>query len=626
MLNAIFRSPRARPGFSAVSLLFLTLSVSPPSFAQDESATVWSINASNGRLSIVDFEAGTTTVVNDDANMLTNPRALAYRDDGGGRDQVLVADTLAGSILIYAGGAGIADTVINESLTGKPLQPDGIDIDSLGNLFGVSSSPGEPLPAQVWALERDALCPDPFRPDCLDGGYKLPLRILDPQMIVDGIEIRQLSESRISREAHGPIDAGDLIVLAQEPAMALLYRRQSATDPDIQDVLAGTEAEMAPEVLIPTVGFPPGAVPNGLAIGPDGNLLISTGGGIILRFAPDGTRLMPDFANGLGNGKFKIEVASDAGAFKAYVADRNGAKLLRFNFEPDGTGTLDGIVTDGVQFPEDLVTSTGNTIPTPAGSNIALSASSVLRTIIEEVLAAGATSATAVALPDIPDTIPNVGRLLSELDPTNPTLPDILIPSYIRGQDNSVGVPTFVLVIVESNLPFFGILQHSGDGARVLNVDLDCNAADPALVPQMAWAADELDPMGPEGNSFVNISNGCGTSRGGGIDFSYFFIDHSDERIPVDIVSTKFGHLDTVMVDASLCVAGKVFNRLSTVLTSAERNFSKGRLSRARNDMLKFEAKAAASPGDFSACTGDDANMFGDLRSRALSIAYQLGR
>ena len=95
---------------------------------------------------------------------------------------------------------------------------------------------------------------------------------------------------------------------------------------------------MAPEVLIPTVGFPPGAVPNGLAIGPDGNLLISTGGGIILRFAPDGTRLMPDFANGLGNGKFKIEVAPDAGAFKAYVADRNGAELLRFNFEPDGTG------------------------------------------------------------------------------------------------------------------------------------------------------------------------------------------------------------------------------------------------------------------------------------------------
>jgi len=222
MSNAIFRSPRTQPGYSAVSLLLLTLSVSLPSFAQDEVATVWSINASNGRLSIVDFEAGTTTVVNDDANMLTNPRALAYRDDGGGRDQVLVADTLAGSILIYAGGAGIADTVINESISGVLWQPDGIDIDSLGNLFGVSSSPGESLPAQVWALERDALCPDLFRPDCLNGGYKLPLRILDPQVTVDGIEIRQLSESRISRVAPGPTDARDLIVLVQEPAMALL--------------------------------------------------------------------------------------------------------------------------------------------------------------------------------------------------------------------------------------------------------------------------------------------------------------------------------------------------------------------------------------------------------------------
>jgi hypothetical protein len=399
--------------------------------------------------------------------------------------------------------------------------------------------------------------------------------------------------------------------------------------PDIQDVLAGTKAEMSPEVLIPSAGFPPGTIPTGIAIAPDGNLLISTGGGIILRFLPDGTRLLPDFANGLGNGKFKIEVASDAGAFKAYVADRNGAELLRFNFEPDGTGTLDGIVTDGVQFPEDLVTSTGNTIPTPAGSNIAISASSVLQTIIEQVLAAGATSATAFALPDVDDTLPNLdfpdlsGRFLSDLDPT---LPDILIPSFIRAQLDSLFTPTFVLVIVESDVPVFGILQHAGDGGQVLGGDLDCNDADPALVPQMAWAADEGDPLGPEGKSFVNISNGCGTSRGGGIDFSYFLIDHSDTRTPIEIVSFQFGHLDTVMVDASMCVAGKVFNRLSTVLTSAERNFSKGRLSRARNDMLKFEAKAAADPGAFSACTGDDANIFGDLRSRALALAYQNGR
>ena len=621
MSNTFFCSPRTQPGYSAVSLLLLTLSVSLPSFAQDEVATVWTINSSNGRLAIADFDAGTTNVVNDDSNMLTSPRALAYRDDGGGRDQLLVADTLAGSVLIYAGGAGIAETVLHESLSGVPLRPDGIDIDSLGNLFGVSSSPGQSLPAQVWALERDALCPDSFRPDCLNGGYKLPLRVLDPQITVDGVDVRLLSESRISREAHGLIEAGDLLVLAQEPAMLLLYRRQSATDPDIQEVLTGTEAEMGPEVLVPSSGFPPGAVPTGIAIDPDGILLISTGGGTILRFAPDGTRLMPDFASGLGNGIFKIEVAADAGTFNAYVADRNGAKLLRFVIE-DGIGTLDSTITDGVQFPEDLVASTGNTIPTPAGSNIALSASSVLQTIIEQVLAAGATSATAFALPDIPDTFID-GRLLSDLDPT---LPDILIPSFIRALDNSIGVPTFVLVIVESDFPVFGVLQHLGDGAQVLGVNYDCNDANPTLVPQLAWAADVGDPLGPEGESFVNISNDCGTSRGGGIDFSYFFIDHSDERTPVEIASFQFGHLDTVMVDASLCVAGKVFNRLNSILAGAERNFSKGRLNRARTDILKFEQKAAGSPDAFSACTGDDANMWGDLRSRALSIAYQLDR
>ncbi len=122
------------------------------------------------------------------------------------------------------------------------------------------------------ALERDTLCPDPFRPECLDGGYKLPLRILDPEMLVDGIEVRLLSESRLAREANGLIQAGDLLVLAREPALLLLYRRQSATDPDIQEILAGTAAEMNPEVLISTGEFPSGAEPTGVAIAPDGNL------------------------------------------------------------------------------------------------------------------------------------------------------------------------------------------------------------------------------------------------------------------------------------------------------------------------------------------------------------------
>ncbi len=80
------------------------------------------------------------------------------------------------------------------------------------------------------------------------------------------------------------------------------------------------------------------------------------------------------------------------------------------------------------------------------------------------------------------------------------------------------------------------------------------------------------------------------------------------------------------MLDASTCVASNIFKKLNRALTSAERNFSKGRLSRARKNMLNFEVIAAGSPNAFSSCAGSEANMSGNLRSRALAIAYQLGR
>ena len=127
MSNSSTQHPQSRLRLFAALVLLMAVAFSAPSYAQEEFATVWSINASNGRLSIADFTLRTTDVVNDDANQLTSPRAHAFRDDGGGDFQVLVADTLGGSVLIYAGGAGIAEVVLNETLSGVALRPDGIE-------------------------------------------------------------------------------------------------------------------------------------------------------------------------------------------------------------------------------------------------------------------------------------------------------------------------------------------------------------------------------------------------------------------------------------------------------------------------------------------------------------------
>ena len=95
-----------------------------------------------------------------------------------------------------------------------------------------------------------------------------------------------------------------------------------------------------------------------------GNLLITSGEGLILNYLPDGTRLsngagFVDFASGLGQGKFKIATGLQNGAFRAFVTDRNGGEVLRFTVEADGTGTLAGVVADP-EFPVGIATTTGS--------------------------------------------------------------------------------------------------------------------------------------------------------------------------------------------------------------------------------------------------------------------------
>jgi len=57
---------------------------------------VYIASSANKRILKIDFDAGTTTVVNTDSNKLKKPVALAVRDDGAGVVHLLVADQFAG--------------------------------------------------------------------------------------------------------------------------------------------------------------------------------------------------------------------------------------------------------------------------------------------------------------------------------------------------------------------------------------------------------------------------------------------------------------------------------------------------------------------------------------------------
>src|SRR5688572_6443547 len=141
-----------------------------------QEARVYSANSSNGQIVLVTFDPPGTTVVNTDANQRTSLRALAIRDDGVDGIHLIVCDTNGGEVVFYGDAAGNGEVVASAEDDG-PALPDGVSIDSDGNLALVTSGPGNSgaKTAQVWVVLRDPACDGGGGGSCLPGGYRAPL-------------------------------------------------------------------------------------------------------------------------------------------------------------------------------------------------------------------------------------------------------------------------------------------------------------------------------------------------------------------------------------------------------------------------------------------------------------------
>jgi hypothetical protein len=617
--------------------------------AQAQNARVYVANSSNSRVLQVQFNPISTHVVIDDPNLLTQVRDLAIRDDGLNGTNLIVSDRNGGRIAFYQNAAGTGQLIFDANVIDGPRRPDGMSLDLAGNLFVMNSGQGSSAGvSQVWVVRRDTACPGGAH--CLPGGYGAPLGLIDPNVriptLVGGVPALMvaelLPESHVVRSGAGLLHAGDLLVVTNPGAVV---RYQAAQIGAFLAALAAGQspAALTPDTVIYPAGasvpgdrqFPAGSVPNGMAFGPNGDLLIPVSDGRILTYGPDGRRRsngaggFVDFTAGSGQDNFKIAVGLQDGQNRAFVTHQQRGELHRFAIAPDGTGVLDAVVP-GLQVPVGVDASNSNTVPAPAGSNVTVAPTDVLSSRIEQVLLPGLVNARVSTFPDpreseqsVPPNLPlHRSLFLNEL---RADLPAIEIPAYARAfrlGDPNTGTPSFILVEASTNVVVSGLLDHLAIETPILGYAPDCADPDHTRLPFMFWSPDANDAPIVEGARFIDVTTGCGSIRGITRDMSYFLTGvRITEPLP-DLVRQKLDGLRQV-ISGSSCITSQVSRRLLNLMDRADRDFARAHYTDVVSDLQAIETQVVQAPQAFSDCAG---NTAGEIRARVRSAVFVLGK
>jgi hypothetical protein len=239
---------------------------------------------------------------------------------------LLLADSKLGQIVRYAtpvAGAAPAPSTLVWKYTGSgPMHPDGLSLDSAGNLYILSSKVSDSSRSAVYVLRANASSATGYDPAPLliDSSCGYPSSL--PALI----------DSTVATTTTAAWNIGDLLVLVgsgndddssyghgsykqKSQSSVLVYKQQS-----IAAVLAGGGARSGPDAtLITPAQFSSSESPTGLDFWPadthttHATLLVATDAGRILRFdfsaAPGaGAPSSTVFASGLGSGLQKLKV------------------------------------------------------------------------------------------------------------------------------------------------------------------------------------------------------------------------------------------------------------------------------------------------------------------------------
>ncbi len=283
-----------------------------------------------------------------------------------GTVDVLVTDVLRDQIIRYtpALGSTPATTTLvwsRQSCGAGPNAPDGLAVDTAGNLYFVST-----LFAQLWVLPASATSSTGYAstPLLIQGSFP------------GGLGVVRLRETTVAATTTAVWSPGDVLLLVgnknstsnQNTNNDDVYLYRAAT---ISRVLNGGGPVSAPdEVLINGTQFPNKEYGLGMDFWPpdalDANptLLILTTAGRILRydFSTSAGVVTPSlvqvFASGLGSGLGKLKAGLQLETPYAYVTQSlgwNAGQILQFGAPTNpGTNNLIGTASQGVMSPDAL--------------------------------------------------------------------------------------------------------------------------------------------------------------------------------------------------------------------------------------------------------------------------------
>ena len=343
--------------------LFASMVLSAATVVHAQNINVTAANASNDAIYSVTFNnngGGSITVLNTDQGSLHHLTSLVFLPNPNPPTfelDLLAADNSGGLIVRYPGDFHAGDpttgtVVFPVAGEAGPQYPDGLSVDAAGDLFVVNDKEGANSLPQLWVL-----------PSNNAGGFGSPVLLAPVQNVPNtsyGSD-ENLQETLVAATTintailpAGAINPGDLLVLTNNPSTVLLYPGNGNGSGPINPTTPST-----------LLTLPTGTIPGGMAFWPaDNSLLITTSRGTIFQYHLTPNETPATFANGLGNGQFKIKTGLQLGKPYAYVANNNGGDILQFGGpQVGGVNDLLATVTSGVQHPEGLATTNANYAP-----------------------------------------------------------------------------------------------------------------------------------------------------------------------------------------------------------------------------------------------------------------------